>query len=327
MLPELSREHSGLRHGVFTVGSITADVTAFSARPPGRGETILGDDSTLLLGGKGANQAVAVARAGAYSSIAGCVGSDIFRSLTLDGLLADGVDIADVRVVEGATGIAHIRVDASGANDIVSIPLANSHIDESQVDAAIHRLAGRVSVLLVQLEIPWRVAMHAIRAGSAAGLTVILDPAPAAALDDDVWRFVDVVTPNETEASQLTHIQVTDEESAIAAGRWFCKRGAGTAIITLAAAGAVLVTATGVVRFPAYHVQAVDTTAAGDAFAGYLSAAIAVGVDIVDAVPRAMAAGALTVTKRGASPSLPTRAEVELFLAMQSQSTPSKGQK
>ena len=327
MLPETDRERSEPRHGVFTVGSITADVTAFSARPPGRGETILGDDFTLLLGGKGANQAVAVSRAGAYSSIAGCVGSDIFRTLTLDGLRANGVDIDDVRMVDGATGVAHIRVDASGENDIVSIPLANGHIDESQVDEALRRLIGRVSVLLVQLEIPWRVAMHAVRAGSAAGLRVILDPAPAISLDDDIWRFVDVVIPNETEASQLTGIAVIDEESAIAAGRWFCKRGARSAIITLAAAGAVLVTATDVVHFPAYQVRAVDTTAAGDAFAGYLSAAIAHGMDIIDAVPRAMAAGALTMTKRGASPSLPMRAEVERFLAMQSQSTPLEGQK
>lgn len=300
--------------GVVIVGSITADVTAFSGRSPARGETVLGDDLTLVLGGKGANQAVAAAKAGARTYLVGCVGNDVFQPLVRGSLQSYGVDLGYVRTVTGATGVAHIRVDASGENDIVIVPLANSKLDERQVDRAIGELAGHAAVLLTQLEIPVRIAEHAIRAGRAAGMTVILDPAPASRLSDDIWPFIDVVTPNETEAGRLSGVSVVDRESAAAAGKWFCDRGTGTAIVTLAANGAVQVTSAQAVCFEAYPVDPVDTTAAGDAFAGYLGAALAAGAGLDEAIPRAMAAGALTVTKRGASPSLPGRADVERLL-------------
>ncbi|KGJ81128.1 sugar kinase [Cryobacterium roopkundense] len=301
--------------GVIVVGSITADITTFSERLPEPGETLLGTAVTLALGGKGANQAVAAALAGANSFLVGCVGTDLFSSLVLTGLTGYGVDITEVRDVNDSTGVAHIRVDASGENDIVIVPMANSHLGAEQVDAAFVSLAGRASVLLTQLEVPASVTMHAIRAGSAAGLTVLLDPAPATALDPGIWPFVDIVTPNETEARILTGIAVVDETSAEEAGRWFCDRGVRSALITLASVGAVLVTTDDVVRFPAFPVTAVDTTAAGDAFAGYLGAALADGLSLADAIRRAMAAGALTVTRRGASPSLPSRSDVEELLA------------
>jgi ribokinase len=154
---------------------------------------------------------------------------------------------------------------------------------------------------------------HPTRAHDA-GLTVVLDPAPAAALDDAIWPLVDIVTPNETEAAILTGIPVTDETSALEAGRWFTSRGAGAALITMASAGAVLVTADAVEHFDAIRVNAVDTTAAGDAFAGYLGASLADGFERTDAIRRAIAAGALTVTRRGASPSIPNSADVAALL-------------
>lgn len=303
------------REGVIIVGSITADVTTFSQRLPKRGETILGEEFTLLLGGKGANQAVASGLAGAPSFMVGCVGNDIFRPLVTGGLQEHGVDTSELRVVEAPTGIAHIRVDDSGENDIVMVPLANDHLGAEQISAAITRLAPRASVLLTQLEIPREAAAHAVRAARAAGLTVILDPAPAAALDRETWASVDYVTPNETEASLITGIPVTDHASAIRAGEWFLAQGTGAAIITLASAGAVLVTADRQAVFESFPVTAVDTTAAGDAFSGYLGASLAAGLSIDDAIRRAMAAGALAVTKKGASPSLPCAADVELFLS------------
>jgi ribokinase len=301
--------------GVVIVGSITADVTTFSERLPQRGETVLGTDLTLVLGGKGANQAVAAARAGAHAYLVGCVGDDVFGPLVTDGLRTNGVDLTDVHVIEGPTGVAHIRVDASGENDIVIVPLANAILSEAHVDRAIENLSGRASVMLTQLEIPSAITVHAIGAARAAGLTVVLDPAPALPLGDEVWRLVDIVTPNESEASRYTGISVVDFDSAIAAGPWFCNRGARNAIVTLASLGAVLVTESKVVRFAAFPVKAVDTTAAGDAFAGYLGAALARGLELEDAISRAMAAGALAVTKRGASPSLPMNSDVERFLA------------
>lgn len=306
---------AGARGGVLVVGSVTADVTTFSDRLPGIGETVLGDDLTLVLGGKGANQAVAAARAGVHSYFVGCVGSDVFQALVVEGLRGNGVDIGEVHVVDGATGVAHIRVDASGDNNIVIVPLANSKLSEDHTDQAIAKLKDRVSVMLTQLEIPARIAMHAIRSARSAGMTVILDPAPAVELDEDIWQFVDIVTPNETEASRISGIAVVDADSGIAAARWFCDRGTNSAIVTLGSAGAVLVTRSETAQFEAYPVDALDTTAAGDAFAGYLGAALADGAQIKDAVRRAMAAGALAVTKRGASPSLPMSADVDALLA------------
>ena len=301
--------------GVLIVGSITADLTTFSDRLPARGETILGYDFTLVLGGKGANQAVSAGLAGASAHMVGCVGTDLFSALVTDGLRNAGVNIDHVRKVEGPTGIAHIRVDDSGENDIVMVPLANASLSTEQIDAAFAERGAASKVLLTQLEIPWALTQYAIRKAHDAGLTIILDPAPAAPLDDNIWPLVDIVTPNETEASMLTGITVTDRTSAIEAGNWFIARGARNALITMAAAGAVLVSADGVALFDAIPVNAVDTTAAGDAFAGYLGASIALGYELHEAINRAVAAGALTVTKRGASPSLPNRGDVDALLA------------
>jgi ribokinase len=301
--------------GVLIVGSITADLTTFSTRLPARGETILGDDFTLVLGGKGANQAVAAGLAGGNAHMVGCVGTDLFSDLVTSGLRDAGVHIDHLRAVPGPTGIAHIRVDDSGENDIVMVPLANSSLSEEQIDTAFADLGTTCKVLLTQLEIPWALTQYAIRKANAAGLTVVLDPAPAATLDEAIWPLVDIVTPNETEASILTGIPVVDEASAIEAGRWFTERGATSALITMAAAGAVLVTADTVERFESIPVDAVDTTAAGDAFAGYLGASLADGFDVTDAIRRAVAAGALAVTRRGASPSLPHRDEVDALAA------------
>jgi ribokinase len=297
--------------GVLVVGSITADVTAFSRRLPRRGETVLGDDFTLVLGGKGANQAVAAAHSGAPTWMAACVGQDPFRDIVLSGLETHGVTLAEVRTVEGRTGVAHIRVDASGENDIVITPLANASLDEAMVTESIERVRDRVGVLLLQLEIRTEVACHAAREGAAAGLTVVLDPAPAQELPDDVWPYLDIVTPNESEATVLTGVQVTDLDSAERAAAWFLERGVSHAIITLGAGGALSVTKERTRHFPAYAVTPVDTTAAGDAFTGFFGGALAAGLDVDTAIQYGMAAGALATTKAGASPSLPGRDEVE----------------
>lgn len=303
------------RTGVVVVGSVTADLTTFSTRLPARGETIHGDDFTLVLGGKGANQVVAAGRAGADASFVACVGSDLFHDLIVDGLTDAGVDITHLRTVPGPTGIAHIRVDASAQNDIVMVPLANTHLSEEQIDTALDDLAPRSSVLLTQLEIPAELTRYAARSGRERGLTVVLDPAPAIPLPDDIWATIDIVTPNETEARLMTGIEVTDAATAELAGRWFLDRGVRAAVVTLAGAGALLVTAEGSRLIPAFPVTPVDTTAAGDAFSGYLGAALAAGATLEDAIVDAAAAGALAVTARGASPSLPTRERVDAFLA------------
>lgn len=311
----MTQSPSDGRDGVVIIGSASVDLTTFSERLPARGETILGEQFTLLLGGKGANQSVAAGRAGARTSFVGCVGDDLFHDIVVDSLTGAGVDLAHLRTVPGPTGIAHIRVDSSAQNDIVMVPLANEHLDVAQIDAALEALAPTSSVLLTQLETPIALTAHIAARGQELGFTVILDPAPAAPLPDDMWTDVDIVTPNETEASVLTGIQVTDAATAEQAGRWFLDRGARAAVITLAAQGSCVVTSEGSTTVPPLPVEAVDTTAAGDAYAGYLGAALAGGASLTEAVRLATAAGALTVTRRGASPSLPVRREVDELLA------------
>jgi len=305
------------RTGVVIVGSVTADVTTFSQRLPARGETILGDQFTLLLGGKGANQAVAAGLAGARTSFVGCVGDDLFHDLIVDGLSGAGVDLTHLRTVPGPTGIAHIRVDASAQNDIVMVPLANAQLSAEQIDAALEALAPTTSVLLTQLETPASLTLHITQRARQLGMTVVLDPAPAATLDAEVWRSIDIVTPNETEATLISGIEVTDAASAEEAGRWFLAQGVGSAVITMAEKGSCVVTAEGTSFIEPIPVEPIDTTAAGDAYAGYLGAALAEGWKLADATRLASAAGAIAVTRQGASPSLPRRSEVDALLAAQ----------
>lgn len=296
--------------GVLVVGSITADVTAFANQLPRPGETVLGRDVTLVLGGKGANQAVAAAHFGAPTWMVGCVGRDPFGTIAIDGLHQHGVDTQFVRAVDHPTGVAHIRVDASGQNDIVITPLANSDLAESDVDGVLATLRDQANVLLLQLEVRPEITTYAAAAGSAAGLTVVLDPAPAIALPESVWRQVSLVTPNETEASLITGIHVIDRDSAFEAATWFLERGTTDVIITMGAAGAAWASASDRAFFEPVPVQAVDTTAAGDAFTGTLGAALSDGESVHDAIRHGMAAGALATTKPGASPSLPYRKEI-----------------
>ena len=303
---------------VVIVGSITADVTAFCARLPGSGETVLGESFTLMLGGKGANQALAAARAGATAVMVGCVGDDLFRDIVLDGLRDGGVDTSAVTRVAGPTGVAHIRVDmATGQNDIVMVPLANSSLTPELAERLLRAVARSGDVLLLQLEIPLETATRAARVGRELGMTVVLDPAPAAVLPGEIWSLVDVVTPNESEATMLTGQSVSDVDSAGVAGRWFVERGVHTALITLAENGVVEVDGTGARHRPAPVVDVIDTTAAGDAFAGNLGAGLANGLGWDESIIRGIHAGALAVTVAGASTSLPTADVLDSFISAQ----------
>jgi ribokinase len=306
------------RRGVAVVGSINADLAAFGSPLPRPGETVIGSDFSLVLGGKGANQAIAAARAGAPTYMVGAVGEDMFRELTLATLALEGVDISAVRITDGSTGIAHIRVDAvSGQNDIMIIPNANHRLTPDDVQASLAELRDRVSVVLVQLEIPLPVVQRVAEVCQAWELQLVLDPAPAQPIPAAVWPGVSVVKPNELEAEVLTGIHITDQSSAQLAARWFHERGVGTVVITEGERGALVIGPDGVRDYPAFPVTPVDTTAAGDAFSGALGASLAAGASLSDALRRGLAAGALAVTVRGASPSLPTAEAVAAFLAAQ----------
>jgi ribokinase len=298
--------------GLIVVGGISIDLVAFADKLPAPGESILGDDFKIILGGKGSNQAVAAALAGTHSTLVSCVGTDVFTDFATDALEGFGVDTEFVRQVEGPTGIAHIRVAASSQNNIVVIPLANFKITKTQVDDAFAKRPN-AKVLLTQLEIPWEVNRHAISLAKSQGLIVVLDPAPASNPEPTAWELINIVTPNESEAHSLTGIEVTDEQSAKKAGQWFLDQGVENAIITMGGSGVVLVNKHETKLFAAPKVQAVDTTAAGDAFAGYLGALLAEGKSLEEAIEVAVKAASISVTKLGASSSLPTRDQVDGF--------------
>ncbi|MDE2059344.1 MAG: ribokinase [candidate division NC10 bacterium] len=313
---------------VVVIGSANLDVTVAVSRLPREGETILGGELLLSNGGKGANQAVAARRAGAEVRFLAKLGRDpfgdrIYRDLTAAGLPADGLLWDE----SASTGVALIVVDRYGRNQIAVSPGSNQLLLPTVI-AQHESFLTHGTVMLVQLEIPIVTVERALQFAKTHGMTTILNPAPAAPLSDDLLRHTDLLTPNETEAEALTGITVSDLSSAAAAAKALLVRGPHVVIVTLGSQGALLCTASVVQHLPAIPVEAVDTTAAGDAFNGALAAALAgkSRADLLhtdrlrlleDAVRFANAAGALAATKRGAQDSLPTKAEIERLLAGQ----------
>ena len=297
---------------VLVVGSLNADLVVKSPRFPQPGETISGEDLQIIPGGKGANQAVAAARQGVQTAMLGRVGSDSFAPFLVDNLKSNQVDTSHVTVDSSATGTAIIVVDANGQNSIVLSPGANGNVSPADVDSASF---SNSKLLLLQLEIPTPTVLHAAQKARANGLTVILNPAPAKTLPAELISSVDILIPNESELSLLTGLPVNDVSSAEKAAKEILKQGVKTVIVTLGSKGALLVTDTQVTQVDTYKVNVVDTTAAGDAFIGGFASAMLSGKALEDSVRYGCACGALATTKFGAQPSLPTKEEVEKFIA------------
>lgn len=300
---------------VVVVGALTMDVTAFASPLPRPGETVLGTRFETIPGGKGANQAIAAARAGAQTAIIGCIGTDQFGDQVWDNLQREGIATTGMSRVEDRTGIAHIRVDATGQNDIVIVPLANAHLTPGLVDERLRAVAAEGDVLLVQLEVPFETVERAVATGKELGMRVILDPAPAPApgtLPAELWDGLYAVTPNESEAALITGEDTSTFDGVRRAGQRFEEMGVGHPILTLGERGSWLDGD----LFEAARVEVVDTTAAGDVFAGYLGAALAGGEELADALRIAMAAGSLAVTRIGATASVPRRSEVDAALGL-----------
>ena len=301
---------------VLVVGSANVDFTVAAARLPGVGETVSGGTLLVNHGGKGANQAVAARRLGAEVRFIACVGDDasgrdIRTALQAEGVGTDGV----MATAEAATGTALIVVDGQGRNQIVVAPGANWRLSVEQVRARADDFAW-AQVVMCQLETPLDTLAWTLEEARRRTLVTMLNPAPVReGISDDVWRLVDYLTPNEGEAERLTGVAVRDADSAAAAGRALRARGVGNVIVTLGAQGSLACTARDDIRVPAFAVTAVDTTAAGDAFNGALGAELGGREPLQDALRFASAAAALACTRRGAQPSLPTRAEVERLLA------------
>jgi ribokinase len=300
---------------ILVVGSANVDYTVALARLPAPGETVT--DGTLLVnhGGKGANQAVAARRLGAEVRLIASVGDDAAGRGMRDALAREGIDIAAVTSTgEALTGTALIVVDAQGQNQIAVAPGANRRLDVETVRRHAEALAW-AEVVVCQLETPLPTVSWVLAEARRRGRMTVLNPAPVPDAFPDVWRDVDYLTPNTGEAARLSGVPVADDRSAEEAGRALRARGVGAVIVTLGDEGVLLVGADGVARVTARRVKVVDTTAAGDAFNGALAVALAERRSPRDAVDFANAAAALACTRRGAQPSLPTRAEVDAVLA------------
>lgn len=303
---------------IVVVGSSNMDLVVKSPRIPAVGETILGEDFIMTLGGKGANQAVAAAKLGADVYFIAKLGNDVFGEQSLNNFKREAINTKYViRTKEAPSGVALITVDQAGNNVIVVAPGANLKLSPEDVRKAQSVIASSGAVV-AQLEIPLETVELAARLANDAGVPFILDPAPAQKLSPELFKMVDVLTPNETEAEILTGIEVTDEKSALVAAKDLLERGVKAIILTMGAKGYLLATKDGTEFIPSVKVDAVDATAAGDAFTGSLGVGLARGKTLRAAALFANHVAALSVTKMGAQSSMPDAGQVENFMKQKS---------
>ncbi len=303
---------------VIVIGSSNIDFTATVDRLPARGETVLANRFTQSFGGKGANQAVAAARAGARTAFLSKVGVDANGILMERHLAAQGLfRLALLRDEQVPTGVAMILVDRAGDNQIVVVPGSNGHLTPDDIRQHVTLMTG-AKVLLVQLEIPIETVREALTLAKQVDLTTILNPAPSCSLPSDLLGLVDILTPNESEALALTgSADMTD------AAQVLTTRGAGAVVVTCGARGAVMSLRKGASHIPGILVGTIDSTGAGDAFNGALASAMAEGMPLETAIEVANAAGALATTTRGAQESMPTKDKIASLLRRRAKSVAS----
>jgi ribokinase len=301
---------------VVILGVFVADTAYRAPRPPNMGETIMGDSFTLGPGGKGSNQAVAAAMAGAKTSMITRLGRDPFADMALATWARAGVIPAITQHDDSYTGAAYIFVQTgTGANAIIVCPGVALTMTDADIDARADLIRG-AKVFITQLEQPLPAAVRALTIARAAGVTTILNPAPAAPLPDGMLALADLVTPNESEAAALTGLPVTGPADAAPAARRLLQMGARAALITLGGQGCYYDDGTTGFHSPIMSAgPVVDTTGAGDAFNGGLAAALAAGQPIRDAIRYATATAAISVTRPGTAPSMPSRAEILSLLS------------
>lgn len=303
-----------MKKEIVVVGSSNTDMIVQMERIPRPGETVLGGRFTTAPGGKGANQAVAAARAGGQVTLVARVGQDVFGEQAVAGFARDRINVDFVfRDRAEPSGVALIFVGADGENSIAVASGANARLSKADVKKARPAIT-RAGLLVMQLETPLDTVREAAALAARHGARVILNPAPAQPLGDDLLRHISILTPNETEAELLTGIKVDSDQSAGQAASALIGRGVETVIITLGARGAWVSTTAFTGLIPGFKVKPVDTTAAGDVFNGALAVALSEQRPIEEAVRLANAAAALSVTKLGAQPSAPTRKSIDQFL-------------
>jgi len=309
-----------MRNRVVVVGSVNQDLVVSADRIPRPGETVSGSDFQYFAGGKGANQAVAAARLGASVSMIARLGDDGFGATLRRGLETEGVDTSAIKAVPGCSGIAVIAKDAAGENAIVVVAGANGKLAPLDLEENLEVIRN-AGIVLCQLEVPLETVEYLAVLAERYGVPMMLDPAPARALRPDLVRRMQWITPNETELWGLlaTPEKEITEDSLPALASQLSQLGARNIILKLGGRGCFLALADGSRKFvPAFSVQAVDTTAAGDVFNGAFAACLVEGKDPIASAVFASAAAAISVTRAGAQASVPTRAETQRFLAAQS---------
>lgn len=304
--------------GVLVIGSLSLDMVFEIPYRPARGETIKASSFQTFVGGKGNNQALAAAQAGARVAMIGRVGNDSYADLIVKTLEDAGADASLVyRDPEVGTGLANIYIDPEGDNSIVIATRSNERLGAADVDNGLEQIR-KSKIIVLQLEVPIATVIHAARVAKREGKLVLLNPAPApqdGKLPEELLSNVDLLVPNESEASLLTGIEVNGKESALEAARILQARGVGTVLITLGEKGVTgLDHEKNELNCPAFPVSVKDTTAAGDAFVGALASRLAAGDALSEALPFACAAGALATTKMGAAASLPGKDEIEKLM-------------
>ena len=304
-----------MTQGVAILGIFVADLAFRAGRQPVMGETLMGSGFKMGPGGKGSNQSVAAARAGAKVSFISRLGRDAFGEIALNTWKAEGITPEVSLAGDDPTGAAYIFVsDETGENAIIVVPGAAGGISESDVEAARTAIEG-AKVFVTQLEQPIGAAMRGLEIARAAGVTTLFNPAPAAPVPDAIYRLCDYVIPNETEAEALTGLSVSTEDEARKAGDALLAKGAHTALITLGTRGALFHNAQRSVMIPAFAAgKVVETAGAGDSFVGAFAAGLAEGMDPVDAARFGSAAAGISVTRPGTAPAMPHRAEIEALL-------------
>ena len=299
---------------ILVIGSSNIDMIIRVPRIPRPGETVLGGKFAMAPGGKGANQAVAAARAGGSVTFVTRVGDDLFGHEAVRNFEGDGIDVRFVGIDRVApTGVALINVDGKGENSISVASGANARLSPADIGAAAGSFAA-ADIVLLQLESPLETVEAAARMAKERGVPVVLNPAPARPLDDGLLEAVSVLTPNESEAGTLAGFTVGDEADAKRAAARLRARGPGLVVVTMGKRGAYALGDGFEGLMPAFRVAPIDTTAAGDVFNGALAVALAEQMSLADALRFAQAAAAISVTRPGAQPSAPTRAEIEAFL-------------
>lgn len=304
----------GMKPSIVVVGSSNTDMVIQAEHLPGAGETILGNNFFMAQGGKGANQAVAAARLNGQVIFIAKVGKDIFGDKSVRSYEAEHIDTSYINIDENKpSGVALITVDNKGENHIAVAQGANRALSTGDIIRA-QAVCEKASVILIQLEIPLETVKYVAELAHVNNIKLVLNPAPACPLPDDLLNRISVITPNKKEAEMLTGIKISDTDDAKEAAKALAAKGIQTVIITRGSEGALLFNNNTFEIIPAAKVKAVDTTAAGDVFNGALVLAMSEGKEIKDSVQFANAAAAVSVTRLGAQASAPTRKEVEELL-------------